>query len=421
VVRSEPGEREPLSSQFGLLSCPRDRKGMSRVAAFRTALVILASLAAAKLADELLRLAWRSGPTAAIDLELRYAEVQAWFAGARVYETMRAAVYPPATYPLLWPFLGWLDLEPARWLWAAATALALAVTVWIAVRESGAGAWDRRAFAGLLVLAPNETGVALGNGQLIPLVLPALLAGLLLMHRGRGSWPKDVGAAACMIFALVKVTLAVPFLWVVLLAAAPDEPTAARSLRLRPVALIAAGYAALTWFALAFQPAPWGAHLRAWLRLARDVAVKGGNYADVHAWLAAAGLPSLILPASAALFLALGVWMFAHRHVDLWLRLGVTALVARFWTYHRLYDDMLVVIALLALLRMTGLSDSLAQRRLAGVLLAITLSTMLLPARLGTAPLSWRLVFTGGHTLAWLAVLGYLIAAARTAPRQMDA
>ena len=51
------------------------------------------------------------------------------------------------------------------------------------------------------------------------------------------------------------------------------------------------------------------------------------------------------------MFVALGVWLYRHRRVDLWLQLGVIAVVARLWAYHRLYDDVLVVLALVALFR----------------------------------------------------------------------
>jgi hypothetical protein len=38
-------------------------------------------------------------------------------------------------------------------------------------------------------------------------------------------------------------------------------------------------------------------------------------------------------------------------YVILWLLLGVTALVARFWTYHRWYDDLLILLPMIALFR----------------------------------------------------------------------
>lgn len=393
--------------------------------AFRGAVVLMALLAAAKLGDEMLRLVWRSGRTAAIDLHARHTDVHAWFAGLPVYQTMVAPTYPPASHALLWPFLGWLPFDAARWFWAATTVVALAVMTWLVVRESGAtGTWPR-AFAALMLLAMNATGVAIGNGQLILHVLAPLVGGLLLIHRGRGSWAEDLVASACVIFAMVKVTLAAPFLWLVLFA--PPSATGDRvwPWRLRPTVLVAAGYVALTVFAASFQDGGLALQLREWLRVGREVSARGGDYANLNAWLNEAGLSRLVLPVSLVMLVALGAWLYRYRRLDLWVRLGVAALVARFWSYHRVYDDVLVVLAMVALLRIVTSVDrsnraiaavpapdgAVRDARARGVATAIigtAMFFMLLPARLGTAPPPWSSIFNGTHTITWLAMLAFL-------------
>ena len=70
------------------------------------------------------RLVLDTGPTRAIDLRLRIREVVAWFDGVPVYETMSDAVYPPASYVMLWPVLGLLDMGAARVAWALGAAMA---------------------------------------------------------------------------------------------------------------------------------------------------------------------------------------------------------------------------------------------------------------------------------------------------------
>ena len=80
---------------------------------------LLACVAAIKLSGEFRRLVFDTGPLGAIDLLSRLMEVQLTFAGTLVYGKFGAAIYPPASYALLWPFTGWLGPEPARWLWAA--------------------------------------------------------------------------------------------------------------------------------------------------------------------------------------------------------------------------------------------------------------------------------------------------------------
>ena len=57
---------------------------------------------------------WPTSPPGAIDLKLMHRLVDDWFAGRRIYGELGSAVYPPATYVLLWPLVGWLDVGPAR-------------------------------------------------------------------------------------------------------------------------------------------------------------------------------------------------------------------------------------------------------------------------------------------------------------------
>jgi hypothetical protein len=79
--------------------------------------------------------------------------------------------------------------------------------------------------------------------------------------------------------------------------------------------------------------------------------VKGG-YGSVHNLLATPELAQWNLLASLGILGALGLWIFLHRRVDLWLLLGVTAIVARVWIYHRWYDDLLLILPLITLCRL---------------------------------------------------------------------
>ena len=371
----------------------------------RVMVALMAPLGALKLGDEVLRLVWRSGSIAAVDLNQRYDEVHAWFSGVPVYQVLSStAAYPPATYPLLWPFVGWTSISTARVLWAVTSAVAMAWAALLISRESGAATRLERTFAVLTLLAVNQTGVALGNGQLILHVLPVLLTGVLLIQRGSGTWREDLLAAVCLILALVKVTIAVPFLWLAIFVGAEQR----RSWRLRPAVLVTVGYVALTLFASSFQPATVWQQIKEWLAIGEALSRRAG-YGSVHSWLTAIGLQQLMLPVSVALLIALGAWQYQYRRADIWVRLGVAAMIARFWTYHRLYDDVIVVVALVALTRLMLQRHAKGRGMLPTLLLGVTILFMLLPARLGMAPAPWYLVFNGGHTLTWLAVLAYLM------------
>jgi hypothetical protein len=372
-------------------------------AALRGAVGIMAVLALLKLGDEFRRLLWDAGPSGAVDLKHLHDVVQRWFVGGPVYSELDYAVHPPATYLMLWPFLGWLELTPARWLWAATSLVALGWMTHLIVEESGADTRLERAFVALLLLSMNATGVTIGNGQLTLHVLLALLAALLLLYRNRDGWRDHVLAAALMLVALMKLSVSMPFLWLVLFSAG-GLPLAV---------LIAGGYVALTLGAVCVQEVGLSQLIREWL--ARGSALAGSQgYANLHAGMSGLGLERWMLPASLLVFAALGMWTYRYRHADLWLLLGVSALVARFWVYHRVYDDMLVLLPMVALFRVAKRGPCADGADVAAaVLLAISVMAMLAPARLGFETSPWVRFFNVGHTLVWLTVLLFLLDRAR--------
>lgn len=358
-----------------------------------SAVVVMAVLAALKLGIEFHRLVRDTGETGAIDLILRHKDVHAWFAGKPVYETISTAVYPPASHVILWPLLGWLEVPPARWLWAVVTVLALVWFSRIAIRESGARCRVESLFAVLMLLSMNATGVCVGNGQISLLVLPLVTAAVLGLRRGGGGWKEDLLAAFLVLVSLVKPNLSAPFFWLVLFLPG----------RLRPAVLVGMGYAAITLFTAAFQEAGLLQLLEEWTRQMRADCTPYGS-ADLHVLLRFVGLEGWMFPASLLVLIVHGVWVWFHRRADIWVCLGVTALVARFWTYHRLYDDVFVVLPMIALFRAARSAPP------AGVLLAAGVSAMLLPARLHHLwPQPWPLVFALAHTAVWLAMLVYLL------------
>jgi len=358
-----------------------------------TAVAVMAVLAALKLGIEFQRLIRDPGPTGAIDLLLRHHDVQSWFGGVDVYKYVWTAVYPPASHVILWPLLGWLEVPPARWLWAAVTVLALVWFSRIAIRESGTRRRPERLFAALMLLSMNATGVCVGNGQISLLVLPLVTAAVLGLRRGNGGWKDDLLVGLLVLVSLVKPNLSAPFFWLVLFLPG----------RLRPAILVGMGYAALTLFSAAFQEAGLIQLFKDWIRLSKSDCTPYGS-ADLHVLLRSIGLEGWMFPASLLVLLIHGVWVWFHRRADIWVCLGVTALVARFWTYHRLYDDVLVVLPMIALLRAARSAPP------AGVLLAAAVAAMLLPARLHHIwPQPWPLVFALAHTAVWLAMLVYLL------------
>jgi hypothetical protein len=363
------------------------------------ACLALGLLAALKLGDEFRRLLLDPSHQGAIDIRNLQPLVSGWFSGKAVYEELASAVHPPATYVLLWPLLGWLDLTQARWLWAITSVLVMSSLVYVIVRESGATTRVEHVFVALLALSMNATGVTVGNGQLILHILPALLVGLLWLHRSQAGSRVPLAAAGLLLFTLAKPTISAPFLWIALLAGGGLLITLS----------VVSSYVGVTLFALLFQGSAPKVLAQGWADRATTVAATGG-YANVHRWLALLDMQDWMFVASLLAFAALGIWVYRYRKGDIWILLGVTAIFARLWTYHRVYDDVLILLPMVALFRTAKREfSSEATRVAAGLLLAATVLAMVAPARLEHAGWPWSLLFTGGHPLVWFAVLGFLV------------
>ena len=102
----------------------------------------------------------------------------------------------------------------------------------------------------------------------------------------------------------------------------------------------------------------------------------------------------------------------------MWPALGLAAIVARTWTYHALYDDLLLLVPIVALVRAARDTPADQGRAVAtGLVVCAGWLSTLVPARLLTAPPPWDLAFRAGQTAVWAAVLVALIAvAARSTP-----
>jgi hypothetical protein len=337
---------------------------------------------------------WQVHP-GAIDLKKRHRVVHSWFAGESVY----GGGYPPASLAIFWPLHGWLEVSTVTLIWAATTAAALGWLVYLVVQESGVNTPLERIFVALMPLSMYATGATIGNGQLIVHLLPMLVAGLLMLHRGEALWPKDLLASSLVLVSLVKPTIAVPFFWIVLFVPG----------RLRLALLVSLGYVILTLIAASFQePGPL-ALFRDWLASSRIWPGYVGH-AHLGVWLHAFGLDDYLLPAMFLVLLALGCWTYSHRHVDLWLLLGVSGLVSRFWTYHRWYDDLVILLPMVALFRIAKDSSSSDRVKISGgMLLGITMLASIAPGGLYLLPAPWNTLYVDGQVIVWGVVLVFLV------------
>lgn len=339
--------------------------------------------------------------TGAHDLRLRHWEVHRWFAGMEMYGEVEHADYPPASYVVLWPLLGWVSLEAARWLWALTALGALAWLGLRAAREAGASTMSSKLLLILLPFSVYASSATLALGQLVNHVLPLTVAGVLLLRDGNGGWRDDLTASVPLVAALVKPPISAPFFWIVCFVPR----------RLRPIALVVAGYAALTLLALAFREEPLATTLFGWMD---ETPQAHRGHTNLHKWLTLAGLREWLLFASLLVIAGLGIWVRRNRGADVWVLLGVCAIIAQFWIHHRLYDHLLLIVPMIALFRIARYEEVDAAVVTAGLLFALMWLTLHLPASLLARPSSLAIGIETAQSAVWLTVLAFLVVQARS-------
>jgi hypothetical protein len=344
----------------------------------------------------------------AIDVRVQQAGVLRWFGPNPPTGDL---IYPPATQLLLWPFFGWTTFEQARWIWGVTAVAALVWLTWLVVRESGATGVLERVFVGLWPWAMFATRATLVVGQFGLHLLPLAIVGVLSARRGPGRWAPSCGSAAALIGALAKPTFSAPFMPPALFGAASW----------RPAVLAALGYALLTAVACWTRGVPPVATVSGWVssggRAVVQVDASFGVYGNVHSWLTALGLARWNAPATVLIFALFTWWAYRHRRVDPWIVLGVAAIVARVWTHHRVYDDVLLLVPMVAAYRLARAPAP--PFRAAPALFALIWLGAMAPARLFLLPAPWSVLAKGAHVTVWLlalAGLGYAGWRARREP-----
>jgi len=350
------------------------------------AVVAIAGLAVSRLWSALEALLG-NGLRAALNLRQRQDEVTAWFAGAPVYETMPSAVYPPGSMSLLWPLLGFGGT------WATAGYLALSLLGGLAIAGAFAAvAWREgcsgpviglAAVAPMTVLALGD-GIGLGQLHLFALV-PAVGAGLLARREQPAT---DVIAGLLFACALVKPSSAAVFGWALLVVG-----------RGRAALVAAAVYVAATVVALGVrEESPLRLLEQWWFRATAGArfGAEGVGYGSAHDLVGAMGVPRASVLATLLVVGAAGALAWRARGGDAWVQLGLLGLGARFATYHRSYDDVLVLPAVLA-----GIALGVRGHRLAGFAAAAAGLALVFPAPPTVRVASWILLGASLVLEAW--------------------
>lgn len=352
-------------------------------------------LAVTRLAYQLWRLLLEKDWNGAIDLRIVHELVYLWFTG----EPLKEVILLPATYVMLWPFTGWLTFEYARWLWAILYIVSLVWFLYIVIRETGIREKREILFTVLFILAIYPTGIIIGNGQLILFLLPAALTAILWERTSVRSLSGDIFVSALFLFSLLKIPVTAPFFLIPLIT----------QRAFRPLFIAACGYIILTYAAMSYRDAGLVETFQIWLKDSSTLATTGG-YANLHIWLGSLGLKKMILPSSFILIAAFCVWLYMFRKIDVWIQLGVAAIVARLWTYHRLYDDLLIIVPMITIFRIVR-NNKLSPNEglLADLLLLVSWLGLLSPGFFLQLPPPFGTLFRTGQTIIWISMLVFLL------------
>lgn len=371
-----------------------------------SAILFVTLLGGIRFFNEWRRLLFNPDRVGAIDLLLRHGEIQRWFAGLPVYTGPAHAGYPPASYVLLFPFFGWLGAWETRWFWGIVTLIELAILIFLCLRYSGAQTRLERILITVTILATYPIPITIGNGQLGVHVLLAFLGGLFWITRERPvNWRSDLFAAMLWLFALTKPNVSVPFFWLAVFVPG----------RLRPMILTGLGYAALTFFAAAFQPVALADLLSAMFNVSEQ-AITEHTGAHLPYWFSLLGWQNYTTIATLVLFVLLGAWVYWNRRADAWLLLGVAGIIARLWTYHRMYDDLLILPAMLALFRIVKRGAAAdGTDVIAGILFGAGWLLLIAPGSMVYYPFPWNLPYHIGNPIVWVATLFLLMRYTRRA------
>lgn len=352
-------------------------------------------LAVLRLAYQFWRLLLDQNRNGAIDLRIMHEFVDSWFKG----EPLKEILHLPATYVMLWPFTGLISFESARWLWAVLYIVSLIWCSSIVIAETGIKKREEILFAVLFILSIYPTGITIGNGQVILFLLPAILTAVL-MGRGRESdMAKDIIISFLFLFSSLKITVTAPFFLISLIT----------QRAFRPLLIAACGYIILTYIAISYRDTGLIQTLQVWLVDSSAKATTRG-YANLHIWLGSLGLKQLIFPFSFVFISAFGVWLFIFRKIDIWIQLGVAAIVARIWTYHRLYDDLLIIVPMITIFRIVK-SNQLSRNEslVADLLLLISWLGLLSPGFFLQLPFPLGTLSRTCQAIIWISMLIFLI------------
>lgn len=294
-----------------------------------------------RMVKEVPRYLTRADGIGAFDLALRHRGAVAWMNTPDFYGQVGGSVYPPASNIMLWALMGWLNWHTTHWVWLVAMAMGLIALAWISARQSLLSDPLAKLCFVLVIFAGYSASTTILVGQLsIHLVLLLILVGIRLDNSPR-TWGHDLITSILLVAALVKPTTSAPFFWLAVFVPG----------RFRIAVLTALLYTVVAFVASVPRPENvWHLHVQ-WIQMAGSWSVDVGGYVHLHRLLVGIGLADYRVIASLLGLALFGAWVYVHRSAGIWPLLGVTAIFSRLWIYHRVYDDLILLLPMIALCR----------------------------------------------------------------------
>lgn len=342
---------------------------------------------------------WKFTQQGAGDLLLRNNEIKMWFSGLPVYDNMSHAVYPPASYAILWPLLNFDNIIIIKLIWIFIYLVSIVVLSFIFVKYSNLDTKLEKAFVALIPLTTYSLGASVGIGQITLLVILPLLISILKLKDQIDSIKNQLIISILFLFSLVKPSISAPFFWLVIFL--PKN--------LRPAFVIIIGYILLTFIASYFQSDNTYVLLNKWLDNSSNALTRYGNY-DLHYFLIMIGKENWRFPVSLIVIGLAGYWIYKNQRADIWIIIGVMALVSRFWAYHNWHDDVLLILPTIPLLRsIKDINLSFHIKIYSFALLVLLILSNMAPGGLYLLPEPIKTLYICFQVFIWISVMFFLI------------
>lgn len=349
---------------------------------------------------------WKISHWGTGDLLLRHAEIKSWFSGLPVYDSISSAIYPPASYVILWPLLVFDNMIIIKTIWTSIYLVCAVALSFIFVKYSNLDTKLEKVLAALIPLTTYSLGTSVGIGQITLIVITLLLISLLILKDDDDSNRNRFLIPMLFLFCLVKPSITAPFFWIAIFL--PKN--------LRPAISIVTGYILLTLIASYFQHDNAYILVNKWLNNSSNSLRDFGSsqYFDLHYLLIKFGKEDWRLQGSLTALLLSGIWIYRNKNADIWILIGVMAMVSRFWTYHNWYDDLLLIIPAIPLLRITKSNNfGLYTKVCSFVLLILLCIANIAPGGLYMLPEPFKSIYIYSQLVILFSVMVFLITIAR--------